>query len=377
MFQRKCSFSSSSDIGSLRHRLESNNLNMQLNGLNFSTNFPPMGDGQWVREHDRTLQKRGVAARGLSTVCPQGMRVTLEVASTLLTFKHVPWGNPDGNSEETLRCSWPSVGSQTRWLLRCTTNAQCLQTLLASRDFYNADAQGTTCSNSTKATRYTARQTYSKEGGPLQTEGRELKGSHKATSAGQTHMFCLVKQTSIKQNRGRPQGLVAKFGTLCFSGPGSVPGCGPIPLVSGHAVEVTHTQNRERLAQMLAQGESSSPKRKQKKKRKTESITSRHAVKVRSFTEFLLHFINMQMHVYVYMYICMCTCICNVYMQMHVCSHVLYVYVHMCMYVCIYICICICVCVYTLCELGPNVKCTYYFWKQAKLLKITDLKKQQ
>ena len=41
---------------------------------------------------------------------------------------------------------------------------------------------------------------------------------------------------------------MAKFGTLSFSGPGSVPRHGPTPLISNHAVAATHTQNRGRLA---------------------------------------------------------------------------------------------------------------------------------
>ena len=63
-----------------------------------------------------------------------------------------------------------------------------------------------------------------------------------------------------KGKGGQPCGLVIKFGTLHFGGPGSVPGGGPTPLVSGHAVVATHVQNRERLAHILAQGESFSSK---------------------------------------------------------------------------------------------------------------------
>ena len=44
--------------------------------------------------------------------------------------------------------------------------------------------------------------------------------------------------------RGRPHGLVVKFSMLCLSGPGLVPGYGPMPLVS-HAVAATHIQNTE------------------------------------------------------------------------------------------------------------------------------------
>ena len=57
---------------------------------------------------------------------------------------------------------------------------------------------------------------------------------------------------------GQPPGLVVKFGALCFSGLGLVPRCETAPLIGGQAVVVTHIQNRKRLAQMVAQGKSSS-----------------------------------------------------------------------------------------------------------------------
>ena len=60
--------------------------------------------------------------------------------------------------------------------------------------------------------------------------------------------------------RDWPHGLVVKFSML-FSGPCSVPGYRPTPLVGGHAVVATHIQNRGRLAWILAQGESSSMKK--------------------------------------------------------------------------------------------------------------------
>ena len=59
---------------------------------------------------------------------------------------------------------------------------------------------------------------------------------------------------------GQPHGLEVKFSMHLFSDLGSVPGHEPTPLVSGHTVAVTHTQNGRRLAQMLSQGESSSSK---------------------------------------------------------------------------------------------------------------------
>ena len=45
---------------------------------------------------------------------------------------------------------------------------------------------------------------------------------------------------------------MVEFVALCFGGPDSVPRCGPIPLISSHAVVVTHIQSRGRLAQMLS-----------------------------------------------------------------------------------------------------------------------------
>ena len=60
---------------------------------------------------------------------------------------------------------------------------------------------------------------------------------------------------------GQPCGLVVKFGMLHFGRPSSVLGRGPTLLVSGRAVVATHIQNRERLAQLLAQDESFSRKK--------------------------------------------------------------------------------------------------------------------
>ena len=77
-------------------------------------------------------------------------------------------------------------------------------------------------------------------------------------------IYLLLQKQTLRKTiyRGQPHDLVVKFGALCFGGPGLVPGHRPTPLVSSHSVAVTHTQNTGRLAQMLAQGESSSPKRK-------------------------------------------------------------------------------------------------------------------
>ena len=58
---------------------------------------------------------------------------------------------------------------------------------------------------------------------------------------------------------------------LLFGVLGSVPGCQRTPLVSGHAVVAIHKQNRGRLAQMLAQAESSSAKKKAREEMQIKS----------------------------------------------------------------------------------------------------------
>ena len=75
-----------------------------------------------------------------------------------------------------------------------------------------------------------------------------------------------IKQLMIKYEgqTGQPCGLVAKF-TCSALGPRfavSDPECRPTPLIS-HAVAASHIQNRGRLrlTQVLAQGESSSSKK--------------------------------------------------------------------------------------------------------------------
>ena len=66
-----------------------------------------------------------------------------------------------------------------------------------------------------------------------------------------------------KRSRGQPCGPL-KFGTLHFGSLGSVPWHGPAPLISGHAVAVTHIQNRGILVQVVAQGQSSSAKKRER-----------------------------------------------------------------------------------------------------------------
>ena len=53
---------------------------------------------------------------------------------------------------------------------------------------------------------------------------------------------------------GQPHGLVVKFGMLHFGSLGSVSRHGPTPLVGGHAVAMTHIQNRGRLATDVSSG---------------------------------------------------------------------------------------------------------------------------
>ena len=69
-----------------------------------------------------------------------------------------------------------------------------------------------------------------------------------------------------QRNGGQPDGVVAEF-TLRFSSlafVGSDPWCRPTHCASSHAVAASHIQNGGRLAEMLAQQQSSSPERKRK-----------------------------------------------------------------------------------------------------------------
>ena len=79
-----------------------------------------------------------------------------------------------------------------------------------------------------------------------------------------------LKNNNKTKTQGQPHDLVVKFGMLLFGGLASVPRCGPTPLVSSCAVVVTHMQKRGRLAQMLAQGESSSAKNQTKQKQNNQ-----------------------------------------------------------------------------------------------------------
>ena len=70
---------------------------------------------------------------------------------------------------------------------------------------------------------------------------------------------------SKSRDWGHHHGLVVKFGVLHFGGPGSFPGHRPTPHIGGRAVVETDIQNRGRLTQMLAQGESSTGKKKKQR----------------------------------------------------------------------------------------------------------------
>ena len=70
---------------------------------------------------------------------------------------------------------------------------------------------------------------------------------------------------------GWPHGLVVKFSMLHFGGLGLVPGHGPTPLVSGHAVAATHIQNKGKMTQKVAQGKSSSTTTTKNSKQKIKS----------------------------------------------------------------------------------------------------------
>ena len=66
-----------------------------------------------------------------------------------------------------------------------------------------------------------------------------------ALSPGETVYFT-IRNSEETVDGASPGGLVVKFSMLCFGSPGSVPRCGPIPLVSGHAVAAAHIQKKKR-----------------------------------------------------------------------------------------------------------------------------------
>ena len=53
----------------------------------------------------------------------------------------------------------------------------------------------------------------------------------KKNKGGKFKIHLDIKKMLKNINRASPSGLVVKFSTLCFSGPGSVAGCRPTPLI--------------------------------------------------------------------------------------------------------------------------------------------------
>ena len=75
---------------------------------------------------------------------------------------------------------------------------------------------------------------------------------------------------SIRCLQGWPSGIVVKFmhpASAAQGFAGSDPRCRPTHCSSSHALVASHTQNRGRLAQTLAQGQSSSPKQERERER--------------------------------------------------------------------------------------------------------------
>ena len=68
-----------------------------------------------------------------------------------------------------------------------------------------------------------------------------------------------------KRNQG-PLWLSSRAPLRSLGFEGSDPGCRPVHCSSSHAVAASHIQNGGRLAQMLAHGQSSSQKKKSRKK---------------------------------------------------------------------------------------------------------------
>ena len=82
-----------------------------------------------------------------------------------------------------------------------------------------------------------------------------------------------------EQNQGWPCGLMVKFCTHHCSGLGLVPGHGPTPLISGHAVVVTHIQKK--IGIDVSSGWIFLSKKKKEKERKRKSEQHRSPDKKR------------------------------------------------------------------------------------------------
>ena len=95
------------------------------------------------------------------------------------------------------------------------------------------------------------------------TSWSEAEGEYRDGASGkETRKKEKKSRVGKKKRQSYPYCIVVKLGMLCFSGPDLIPRNRPIPLVSCHGVAATLIQNRGKLAQMLAQGQSSSSKKK-------------------------------------------------------------------------------------------------------------------
>ena len=88
-----------------------------------------------------------------------------------------------------------------------------------------------------------------------------------------------LRQSENKNVGPAPMAYWLKFHTLCFSGPGLVPGHGTTCLsLNGHAMAAAHIEKEEHWQWLLAQGKSSPAK---KKKCKQEAASSSKGSDVR------------------------------------------------------------------------------------------------
>ena len=86
-------------------------------------------------------------------------------------------------------------------------------------------------------------------------------------------IWAFENDKSKKYLEGLSQWHSGEVHTFCFGNPGFMgldPGCTPTHHPSSHAVATFHVQKRRRLTQRLAQGQTSSPKKKGKKEKHLE-----------------------------------------------------------------------------------------------------------
>ena len=171
------------------------------------------------------------------------------------------------------RPSYPSLGFQrstsfTEWL----TESLCCVRYCAQIQWWLKEAPCPFGANSLVRDKQTSRQFQDGMIGAVSQENSIIGASQSHSMCPETgfHQFTqnwLGRQEMENIKKGNmwtiPMAEWLKFCALHFSSPGfagSDPWCRPTPLIS-HAVEASHIQNRGRLAQMLAQGPSSSQKK--------------------------------------------------------------------------------------------------------------------